>query len=657
MKRFISLNISLLVFLLGAAGFLSPLKGASLEKGHLRLGPEPFKEEKIISLDGQWEFYWKKLLTPQDFSREKKPRPTHYLRLPGPWSKQAPGKKALPAKGYGTFRAVIDFDDKSLTPGDTCRIIAIDMPFVHTAYHLWINGRLILKNGRVAQTKEKMVPCQVPRLGHFTPKNNRAEIILQISNFQQRFGGISKTIRIGPHRKLQKKKDLRYLIVQTVAGCILVIAIFHFSLFFYRRKNDSNIIFAFFSLVIVIRLLLTSEKILSRFLPQVPWEITFRLEYMTIPGSVILFTLFIFSRHRDYMSSLAVRAIVGYHSILIIYALFSPVFLLSRSLDFYNAGLFIAIVYVAWSVIRFSTRERKWPLLHITGISAIFLAIVHDILFSHDYLKSVYIFPAGLLVFIITQSIMALQQSLDEQSRLQTINRELEIAGSLQRSILPAEIPLMKGLDIHVRYVPMRQIGGDLYHFHHFDEKTIGIIVADVTGHGIPASLIASMVKIAFSQQIELAREPAHLLAGMNNMLFKQIGGQFVTASYLYIDGAAKKLKAARAGHPPPLMIRNGTVQEIISRGRLLGTFSDINCTEAEIDLATGDILLLYTDGITESRRGEKYLGSNGLMEILSQTDLHNAPAVADTVITAAENWSDSDEAGDDITLVVVEVS
>ena len=120
--------------------------------------------------------------------------------------------------------------------------------------------------------------------------------------------------------------------------------------------------------------------------------------------------------------------------------------------------------------------------------------------------------------------------------QLLTIQKELETAREIQLSILPEEIPKIGGLDIAARYIPMTSVAGDFYDFIVVDEKHLGILVADVSGHGMPAALIASMLKIAVAAQEPHAADPAQLLLGLNQALYGKFQRHYVTAAYLFLD-------------------------------------------------------------------------------------------------------------------------
>src|SRR5271154_250233 len=171
--------------------------------------------------------------------------------------------------------------------------------------------------------------------------------------------------------------------------------------------------------------------------------------------------------------------------------------------------------------------------------------------------------------------------------QLLAIQKELETARQIQLSILPSEIPKIEGLDIAARYIPMTSVAGDFYDFIVVDEKHIGILVADVSGHGMPAALIASMLKIALSAQGAHAADPAQVLAGLNQMLCGKFQYQYVTAAYLFVDMQKRTLTYAGAGHTPLLLWGGSSkgVRDVAENGLVLGKFPFATYSSVELQL------------------------------------------------------------------------
>ena len=246
--------------------------------------------------------------------------------------------------------------------------------------------------------------------------------------------------------------------------------------------------------------------------------------------------------------------------------------------------------------------------------------------------------------------------------RLLAIQKELETARQIQLSILPSEIPKIEGLDMAARYVPMTAVAGDFYDFILVDEQHIGILVADVSGHGMPAALIASMLKIALSAQWAHAADPAQVLLGLNQALCGKFQHHYVTAAYLFVDMQKRTLTYAGAGHPP-LLLRDGSskgVRNLVENGLFLGRFPFATYSSLEVPLNAGDRVLLYTDGIPETTNpaGVEF-GTDCFKRFLEAEQSTSADQFADRLLEELSRWSargSTDELDDDITMVVIHV-
>jgi sigma-B regulation protein RsbU (phosphoserine phosphatase) len=244
--------------------------------------------------------------------------------------------------------------------------------------------------------------------------------------------------------------------------------------------------------------------------------------------------------------------------------------------------------------------------------------------------------------------------------QLLRIQKELETARQIQLSILPSEIPKIEGLDIAARYVPMASVAGDFYDFMVVDEKRIGILVADVSGHGMPAALIASMLKIALSAQGSHAADPAQVLLGLNQALCGKFQHHYVTAAYLFVDMQKRTLTYAGAGHPP-LLLRDGKrVRDVAENGLFLGRFPFATYSSVELPLTAGDRALLYTDGIAETTNpaGVEF-GTDCLKQFLAAEQSTSADHFAGQLLEELSRWSargSGEDLDDDITMVAIHV-
>jgi phosphoserine phosphatase RsbU/P len=246
-------------------------------------------------------------------------------------------------------------------------------------------------------------------------------------------------------------------------------------------------------------------------------------------------------------------------------------------------------------------------------------------------------------------------------SQLRALNNELEMARQIQLSILPHSIPTLPGLEIAARFFPMTSVAGDFYDFIQIDDKHIGILIADVSGHGLPSALIASMLQVALTGQAGHASEPAQVLAGLNRALCGKFTHNFVTAAYVYLDLEKNFMRYAGAGHPPVLQwrISTGKTAKVLENGLVLGMFEEAIYEALEFPLELGDRYVLYTDGVPEAANpSEEEFGVDRFMRFIENHKHLGADQFVQTFLAELFRWSgQTDEQGqqDDITLLVVD--
>ncbi|MEX2139815.1 MAG: PP2C family protein-serine/threonine phosphatase [Pirellulales bacterium] len=187
---------------------------------------------------------------------------------------------------------------------------------------------------------------------------------------------------------------------------------------------------------------------------------------------------------------------------------------------------------------------------------------------------------------------------------LVALDRELQIVGAIQRSLLPRELPAIAGFELSAHYQTSARAGGDYYDFFPLDGGRWGLFIADVSGHGTPAAVLMAITHAIAHAQPGTHTPPAALLAYLNNQLARAYtrDGSFVTAFYAVLDPVERTLTYSRAGHNPPRLVRGDKVLSLDGVGAFpLGIVDDQTFEQASLAVKPGDLLLLYTDGITEA--------------------------------------------------------
>jgi phosphoserine phosphatase RsbU/P len=304
-------------------------------------------------------------------------------------------------------------------------------------------------------------------------------------------------------------------------------------------------------------------------------------------------------------------------------------------------------------------RTRDIPVIFLTGKTEVTDETRGFEVGAVDYIHKPFS-PPIVTARVSTQ--LMLRDAHETVSRqLEAINTELEMARQIQLSILPSETPHLQGLEIEARYLPMSSVAGDFYDFLVIDEKHVGILIADVSGHGLPSALIASMLQTAFAAQAPNASDPARVLLGLNRALCGKFRSHYVTAAYLFLDIDKSTVHYAGAAHPPLLFwqSKNGHASECVENGLMLGPFPDSRYSAITFPVEESDKIVLITDGIIEATdSSNREFGMERLRQIVDSQHSLPVSRFADAVLDGLSGWSEEaigPGQSDDITLLAID--
>ena len=265
--------------------------------------------------------------------------------------------------------------------------------------------------------------------------------------------------------------------------------------------------------------------------------------------------------------------------------------------------------------------------------------------------------PFAMLVLIFCLGYVVVKHVFYSERRIAAVGRELETARQIQQSILPKHAPQVPGLSVATHYDSVAEVAGDLFDFVVTPSGQLAILVADVSGHGVPAAIVASMVKIALAVQEGEVADPGVVLTRMNRALYGRFEKAYVTAVFALIDPAEGTLTYASAGHPSPMLRRaDGRVESLDERGIVLGFLPDAPYGVAVVrGLAAGDRVVFYSDGITEAARADgEFFGDREFQRRLAAGSAQTVDVFITTLVEAARRWVGTDFE-DDVTVVVVD--
>lgn len=260
----------------------------------------------------------------------------------------------------------------------------------------------------------------------------------------------------------------------------------------------------------------------------------------------------------------------------------------------------------------------------------------------------------------IVGSIESIRDITDMRRTEQTLERsksELRIASDIQRSFLPERIPPVSGFDLAATFIPAMEVGGDFYDFIPGEGK-LGIVIADVSGKSVPAALFMALSRTIVRINATHHEKGTDVLEDANNMICADSReGMFVTLFYGVLDGNSRSLIYANAGHPPPLLMRSGSnaFEKLEVTGIALGAIGGAKYDERRVDLSSGDVLVLYTDGVNEAENSsrEQY-GIERFCSMVRESCHLGAQGIMDKILGDISQFCEGQAQFDDITMVVV---
>jgi len=295
-----------------------------------------------------------------------------------------------------------------------------------------------------------------------------------------------------------------------------------------------------------------------------------------------------------------------------------------------------------------------------SGLLAFFLAFSYD-RFSTLRITGRHLLaePFGFLALMACLGYVVSKRVAANEAEWVSLTDEMRAASKIQAAILPSSMPAVSPWTVAARYSPMSGVAGDFYGFPRVLPNSVGIIVADVMGHGVAAALIASMVKVAVFNGADRGHSPAEIVQELNRTLSKEAPGQLASAVYVELNQAGNLATYTAGGQPAPLLWRRGEqrIDPLDSAGLLLGVRREELYEDNTVHFAKGDRLLIYSDGLTEAenRKGESF-GDAVLPGFFVAKQNLSAEAFAETLLQSVLAWSGEDSQADDITFVVVDL-
>jgi HD-GYP domain-containing protein (c-di-GMP phosphodiesterase class II) len=389
------------------------------QAGVLDLRSWDFERDGPVKLDGQWRFYWQQLImSGQDAGGIDEPlagRGTipelRYLELPRYWNKLDINGKQLSGEGYASFGLTILLPETGLH-------LAVKTIEILTAHAVYINGIQIARVGQPGSGPASSIPHGSPSLSGFQPAGQELDLVIQVSNFHHRKGGILGSLQLGTEQDLGKlhQNSMAFSVFQI--SSILIIGLYHISLSFHRRKDWTAVLFGFFCLIIALRALTTGSAYIYELFPAIPWEAANRLEYISFYLALPVFCMYLRTIFPGEFNLWILRVIQLAGTVFSALVLLVPAIVYTHSVQPFQAFTVFVGLYISYVLVRGIRLKRDGAGILLAGFIIMFATVINDVLHSNEVIYTGFYVPMGLLVFIFSQAYLI---SLRFTRTLQTV--------------------------------------------------------------------------------------------------------------------------------------------------------------------------------------------------------------------------------------------
>jgi signal transduction histidine kinase len=420
LNRFLYAAVLVLIFL--GWGCRGTKETAPLARhGVLDLSGWDLVKDGPVNLAGEWQFYWGQLLTPADFRGSRPPEITGYLTLPSAWNSFQLNGKKLGAAGYATLRLRI-------LPGPGQADLALRLFNVASAYRLWLNGRSLAASGVVGRKAAAEIPKTSILLPQFHQERGPIELVLQVSNYHYRQGGVISAIQLGPQALMEAGHIRQWGLALFFVGGLLVMGAYHLVLFWFRRTNRAPLYFGLYCLLWLGNFLASDSSAwaIRLFWPQASMLLLEPLNLICFFLSVPVGYLFFRALYPEEFSTLILRFTAALAAGFVILALLASTLALTTALPVYYLCSCLLILYCLARLLQARRKGREEATFLLAGFLVLGLAGVNDMLFDLEVIRSVYLIQVGMFAFILFQAFALSRRFSRAFSSVERLSAELE---------------------------------------------------------------------------------------------------------------------------------------------------------------------------------------------------------------------------------------
>lgn len=417
-----TINLILLLLLaVPAMGQAHRCVGGVLDLSDTR--PQDLEPTALI---GEWELYWNQLLTPADLAAADAPRPAN-VEVPIAWKKYTIEGRQLPPHGFATYRLRIELPESA-----TDVTYGLQMRSVYSSYVLWINGEVAAEAGTVGTTEQQSKPAFRNQLLPIVAKGGSQagqslELVIQVSNFDHQRCGLFDSFTIGDYETLRRQAQRSSIGKMLLVGILVLIGLNHALHYTWSTTNRSNLYFALACAVLLFRNLAQGDRIISFLLPNMGWELLFKLDNLSAFCSIPFFCLFFSYLYPKQTPPVLNKVVIGLGAAIGALILFTPVDTHSRVHAFLEAYVALGGLYNIYILARAVKQREPYALYSFIGLIALFTTAIVDVVKSNEFLADLpNLAPTGMVAMAVLQSAATERRSVKASLANETLKKEIQ---------------------------------------------------------------------------------------------------------------------------------------------------------------------------------------------------------------------------------------
>ena len=392
-------------------------------QGQMDLSSWNQQQKGSLSLDGEWEFFYGKLLTPDDFNKQPVVKPDGFALVPYYWNNQLIGGKKFNAIGFATYRLRL----KNI-PGHG--LLSIRLWHANTAYRLWVNEEMIAANGTVSALPAAAKPAFLPLVRTFSIPSDSIQIVVQVSNYSHINAGLANPVELGTPEAILKDRDTERSRELWMAGAMFILFIYHLFIFALRNKEYAALWFALLCLDSTIRNVVTNEAVLYTEFPGFPFLAGLRIDYLTVTMGVPAYVMLAYEFFKSDWSKLVRNAILIICGLEFILICFFPTVVFTALLTWIQAIVLLECCYLIYIVTRAMINKRPYAILSFVSYWVCFAGIIHDVLVAHLILSGPFVIFYAFSIFLLMQAYILASRNAGAYKRIEYLSEELNEANT-----------------------------------------------------------------------------------------------------------------------------------------------------------------------------------------------------------------------------------